>query len=173
MEFHNNIEFVPINTILPNKLNANVMLNHTFEALKNNIEKNGFIGAILVRNAPLNQGKYEIIDGEKRFEVLKELGSSEVPVIVLNYNDINSTINSIRFNREHGYFDKEKIEHVLNDLINKTNRMFVRETLKVDLKEWDLLLNDNESDFSEEHDSDGLKYTQIMKESEKSKKLFY
>lgn len=164
---------MPINAILPNNLNANVMLNNSFEALKDNIEKNGFIGAILVRKAPLNDKKYEIIDGEKRYLALKELGASEVPVIVLNYNDINSTINSIRFNREHGYFDKEKIETVLTDLINKTNKMFIREMLKMDIKEWDLLINDNSSDFAEEHDKDGLKYTQIMRESEKSKKLFY
>ena len=173
MEFHNKIDYLGIDSINPSKLNANTMLNNTFEALKDNIEKNGFIGAILVRPDPLYKGKYEIIDGQKRFEAVKSLGASEIPAIVLDYNDINAAINSIRFNREHGYFDKKKTKSLLDDLINKTNKMFVRETLKMNNKEWDLLIDDNPNDFSEEHDVDGAKYTQIMQESEKAKRIFY
>ena len=173
MEFHNNIEFISVSDINPSNLNANEMLNGTMEALKDNINRNGFIGAILVRKYPLHKGKYEIIDGEKRFLILNDMGVPEIPVIILDYNDINSAINSIRFNREHGYFNKEKITNVLEDLINKTNKMFVRETLKLTNKEWDLLINDNDGMFSEEHDGDDVKYTQIMTETEKSKRLFY
>lgn len=173
MEYHHNIELINVKNILLNPYNMTAMSNNTYESLKKGISENGFIGAITVRVHPLKKGKYEIIDGEKRFKALKELGEDSIPCIILDYNDINTTINMIKLNREHGYFDKEKTTEVLDDLIKKTNKLFIREILHCNLKEFDDLLNDNEQVFSEDKVVDTSKYTNILQESEKSKRLFY
>lgn len=173
MEFHNKIVYIPIKTIIPNQYNSHTMLKSTYTALKDNIQQNGFIGAILVRQHPLKKGKYEIIDGEKRYRILRELKQTEIPVIILEYNDINSTINMIRFNREHGYFDKEKTKAVIDDLIKKTNKLFVREILHTGLKEFDDLIDDNPEVFGKNEAVNTSKYSNILQKSEKSKKLFY
>ena len=170
MEYHTNIKFINIKQITKNKYNSNIMSDGTFEALKNNIAENGFVGAILVRKHPLKNNMFEIIDGEKRYSVLKELGEEKVPCIILDYNDINTTINMIRFNREHGYFDKNKTKTVVDDLIKKTNKLFVREVLHTGLKEFDALIDGKNKVFSENDETS--RYTNILQESEKSKKLF-
>lgn len=172
MEFHNDIKYLPVKAILKSSLHVHVMDDSTYDALKSSIEANGFFGAILVRPHPLKSGKFEIIDGEKRFRILKELGVSKVPVIVLDYNDINFAVNMIRFNREHGYFDKEKTNELVSDLIRKTNKLFVRDLLHTGLKEFDELINDSPDVFGDNKSSSSSKYSNILQESEKSKKLF-
>ena len=173
MKFFNNIEMISVDLILDNPYNMISMTDSTFEALKKNITDNGFFGAIIVRPHPLKKGKFEIVDGEKRFHVLQLLDCQEVPCIVVDFNDLNSAINMIRFNREHGYFNKEKTQEVVNDLIRKTNKLFVREKLSCGLKEFDNLLDDSVMVFEDTETVDVGKYSNIVQKSEKNKKLFY
>ena len=122
---------IDIDLIVPAESNPYVMPDSVFESLKDNIKQNGFIGSILVRKHPLKRGKYEIIDGEHRWRACKELNYSKMSVIVLDYNDINSAIQLIRFNREKGYFDPNKLKTIVDDLIKKTNKALVKDKLHV------------------------------------------
>lgn len=70
---------VPIDDIHPNPFNPNVMDKATFAKEKKSIEELGMLGSILVREH-IVPGHYEILDGEHRWKVLKELNYTIVPV---------------------------------------------------------------------------------------------
>lgn len=173
MEFHNEITMLNIDDLIKNPYNVTAMTKAVFEALKKDICENGFFGGIIVRPHPLKKGKFEVIDREKRLKALKELGEPKIPCIIVDYNDLNTIITMIRINREHGYFDKKRTNEVIDDLIKKTNKLFIREILHCNLKEFDDLIDDNPRVFKTDNGFEPSKYTNILQESEKAKRLFY
>ena len=60
------------------------------EELTNSIKEQGIIQPIVVRPDKLNEGKYEIIAGERRWLAAQNAGLHEVPVVVLNVDDVKS-----------------------------------------------------------------------------------
>ena len=60
------------------------------EELTNSIKEQGVIQPIVVRPAKLNEGKYEIVAGERRWLASQNAGLHEVPVVILNIDDVKS-----------------------------------------------------------------------------------
>ena len=58
--------------------------------LTNSIKAQGVIQPIVVRPNKLLDGKYEIIAGERRWLACQNAGLHEVPVVILNVNDVKS-----------------------------------------------------------------------------------
>jgi len=62
----------------------------SLEELANSIRERGVIQPIIVRPSKSSEGKYEIIAGERRWLASQNAGLHEVPVVVLNVNDVKS-----------------------------------------------------------------------------------
>jgi len=62
----------------------------SLEELSNSIKEQGVIQPIIVRPNKSLEGKYEIIAGERRWLASQNAGLHEVPVVVLNVNDVKS-----------------------------------------------------------------------------------
>jgi len=62
----------------------------SLEELSNSIKEQGVIQPIIVRPNKSAEGKYEIIAGERRWLASQNAGLHEVPVVVLNVNDVKS-----------------------------------------------------------------------------------
>ena len=60
------------------------------EELTNSIKAQGVIQPIVVRPDKTNDGKYEIIAGERRWLASQNAGLHEVPVVILDVDDIKS-----------------------------------------------------------------------------------
>ena len=60
------------------------------EELANSIRKNGIIQPIAVRPSKSNDGKYEIVAGERRWLAAQRAGLHEIPVTVLDLSDVES-----------------------------------------------------------------------------------
>ena len=60
------------------------------EELAKSIKKNGIIQPIAVRPNKTENGKYEIIAGERRWIAAQRAGLHEVPVIILDLSDVES-----------------------------------------------------------------------------------
>jgi ParB-like nuclease domain len=73
---------LPIEQLVPNEYNPNVMTDREFDLLYDNIEQVGFTDPILVWPDPAAPGKYKVIGGHHRLEVAKLLGYTEVPVTI-------------------------------------------------------------------------------------------
>ena len=62
----------------------------SLEELANSIREQGVIQPIIVRPNKSSDGKYEIIAGERRWLASQNAGLHEVPVVVLNVNDVKT-----------------------------------------------------------------------------------
>ena len=60
------------------------------EELTNSIKEQGVIQPIVVRPDKANSNKYEIIAGERRWLAAQNAGLHEVPVVILNVDDVKS-----------------------------------------------------------------------------------
>ena len=82
---------IAINDLIRNKFQPRKNFNkESLEELTNSIRERGVIQPIIVRPSKSSEGKYEIIAGERRWLASQNAGLHEVPVVVLNVNDVKS-----------------------------------------------------------------------------------
>ena len=62
----------------------------SLDELTNSIKERGVIQPIVVRPDKVNNGKYEIIAGERRWLASQNAGLHEVPVVILDIDDVKS-----------------------------------------------------------------------------------
>jgi ParB family chromosome partitioning protein len=74
---------IPIDKIVPNTWNPNVMDDETFNRLAEEIQDVGMIDPIQVVPIEGEEEKYMILGGEHRWRVMKVLGYETIPCIVL------------------------------------------------------------------------------------------
>ena len=70
-------KIVPIDQVVANRWNPNVESLTVYNSIKETIKEKGMIGTITVREVA---GCYEILNGEHRWRILKELDWKEIPV---------------------------------------------------------------------------------------------
>ena len=95
------VEEIPIEDIIipENRVRA-TFTEEQYQELKASIEKHGFKIPILVRQ--LENGKYELIDGEHRIQVVKELGWDKIPAVITDADDYKATMLNILANTARG-----------------------------------------------------------------------
>ena len=82
---------VLIKDITRNKLQPRKHFNkESLEELTNSIRKQGVIQPIIVRPSKSPESKYEIIAGERRWLASQNAGLHEVPVVILDVDDVKS-----------------------------------------------------------------------------------
>ncbi|RFU67355.1 nucleoid occlusion protein [Peribacillus saganii] len=80
------IKHIPIADIVPNRYQPRTVFNEDKIAeLAQTIHTHGIIQPIVVRE--FQQGKFEIIAGERRFRAMQKLGWDNAPVLVKDFND--------------------------------------------------------------------------------------
>ena len=80
-----------ISSIVRNKFQPRKSFNkESLEELTNSIKERGVIQPIVVRPDKSAAGKYEIIAGERRWLASQNAGLHEVPVVILNIDDVRS-----------------------------------------------------------------------------------
>ena len=82
---------ISINNLKRNKFQPRKHFSkQSLEELTNSIKEQGIIQPILVRPDKSSEGKYEIIAGERRWLASQHAGLHEVPVVILNVDDVKS-----------------------------------------------------------------------------------
>ena len=82
---------VSINDLTRNKFQPRKNFNkESLEELSNSIKEQGVIQPIVVRPSKSIEGKYEIVAGERRWLASQNAGLHEVPIVVLNVDDVKS-----------------------------------------------------------------------------------
>ena len=86
-----NTNKISIKDITRNKLQPRKHFDkESLDELANSIKKQGVIQPIVVRPDKTSEGKYEIIAGERRWLASQNAGLHEVPVVVIDVNDVKS-----------------------------------------------------------------------------------
>ncbi len=107
-------KIVPIDHIVPNPWNPNIMDSTMFAKAKKSLEELGMLGSILVRETA---GVYEILDGEHRWKVAKELGYKELPVESMGeITDSQAKFLTIHINNLHGSDDIHKRAKIIQEM---------------------------------------------------------
>ena len=82
---------VSINDLIKNKFQPRKNFNkESLDELTNSIKEQGVIQPIVVRPSKSPEGKYEIIAGERRWLASQNAGLHDVPVVVLDVDDVKS-----------------------------------------------------------------------------------
>ena len=82
---------VDIKDLVRNKFQPRKNINkEDLDELTNSIREQGVIQPIVVRPYKPSEGKYEIIAGERRWLASQNAGLHEVPVVVLDVDDVKS-----------------------------------------------------------------------------------
>ena len=82
---------VAIKDIVRNQFQPRKIFNkESLEELTNSIKEQGVIQPIVVRPSSSSNAKYEIVAGERRWLASQNAGLHEVPVVILNLDDVKS-----------------------------------------------------------------------------------
>jgi len=115
---------IPIDLIDPNDYNPNVMPDSRFNALKTSIDTLGLGQPIMVRP---KEGRYEIIDGEKRWTACKDLGWERVPCQIADIKDDKYAMAlSLATNKLAGFSRVDVLVPLLNRLVNEVGEKELR-----------------------------------------------
>ncbi|MFC4183638.1 nucleoid occlusion protein [Saccharococcus thermophilus] len=80
------VKKIPVSKIIPNRFQPRAIFDEEkIEELALTIHTHGIIQPIVVREC--ENGKFEIIAGERRWRAVQKLGWTEIPAIVKNLND--------------------------------------------------------------------------------------
>ena len=80
-----------ISEIIRNRYQPRKFFNkETLEELTNSIKEKGIIQPIIVRQSEDKNGKYEIIAGERRWLAAQNAGLHEIPVVVIEADNLKS-----------------------------------------------------------------------------------
>ena len=108
---------IPIDLIVPNPFNVNIMSNKEFEELKNSIKiTNGkYLRDNPILVMPYND-KYMIIDGEHRYKACRDLGYDKIPVEIKKDIDISEAkILNVIYSKNRGKIDYFNLSKLLNE----------------------------------------------------------
>ena len=87
----NQSNVIEINKIVKNRFQPRKIFDENkLNELTNSIKERGVLQPIIVRKHYKDDGKYEIIAGERRFLAAKKAGLEEVPVVITNVDDLKS-----------------------------------------------------------------------------------
>jgi len=113
----NTIEYIKVEDIIPSKIKSREDYSD-LEGLTISIQNYGIIQPILVRP---NNGKYEIVLGERRYEASLKLGLKQIPAIIKKLNDKEATEYIILDNIQRKNFTENEINSIYKYLKNKFN----------------------------------------------------
>ena len=82
---------ISISSIVPNKNQPRKFFEkEALEELKNSIKERGIIQPLIVRKSDDKDDKYELIAGERRWQAAQSAGLHEVPVIIIEADNLKS-----------------------------------------------------------------------------------
>lgn len=110
---------VPLDDLRAHPLNSNVMSEDLKEKLKAHIKRTGRYPFLVIRPHPDEPGKYQVLDGHHRVEVLRELGHPHARCDVWEVNDREAKLLLATLNRLQGQDIPIRRAELLHELLGE------------------------------------------------------
>jgi len=110
---------VPLDDLRPHPLNSNVMPEDLKEKLKAHIRRSGRYPYLIVRPHPDEPGKFQVLDGHHRVEILRELGHPEARCDVWQVDDREAKLLLATLNRLQGQDVPIRRAELLHELLGE------------------------------------------------------
>ncbi len=164
-------EEISVSKIIPNPKNPRIDLKPDmplYQKLRKSIEEFDYSEPIVVNKE--KDGKYMIISGHQRFQVMKDLAEekgekiTKVSVIVKEYDEQHRDALTIALNKITGLWDQEKLAQLFDDMDEEMKQFtgfdeFEIEGILSTPQDLDGLFEDNISDGEGGHDKKGKMIT--------------
>lgn len=111
------IKQLPLEALRPAGWNANVVPPAILRKIRASIEEFGVVENLVVRPNPSIVGAYEVISGNHRLELYRELGLETAPCYVADLDDAHARILAQTLNRTRGEDDPEKKARLLEEVL--------------------------------------------------------
>ncbi len=110
---------VPLGDLTPHPLNSNVMPDDLREKLKAHIKRSGRYPFVVVRPHPEEPGRFQILDGHHRVEILRDLGHTEARCDVWNVDDREAKLLLATLNRLEGQDSPIRRAQLIHELLGE------------------------------------------------------
>jgi ParB-like chromosome segregation protein Spo0J len=112
---------VPLDLLMAHPLNSNVMPDDLREKLKAHIKRTGRYPFVVVRPHPEEAGKFQVLDGHHRVQVLRDLGHTEARCDIWEVNDREAKLLLATLNRLQGQDLPIRRAALLHELLGEMN----------------------------------------------------
>jgi len=115
-----NVQTVDINLLHPNDWNPNeVDPEFKMPLLKESILEDEMDQPIIVVPHSKLEGQYLIVDGEHRWRAAKEVGKTDILIVVKNLTEHEQKLRTVRRNLIKGNLNRDKFTALVNDVMSK------------------------------------------------------
>jgi ParB/RepB/Spo0J family partition protein len=122
------VQDIPVERLHPNPWNPNRVPPQMYAKLRAYIEREGLVEPLVVRPAE-QPGHYQILGGEHRARIAKELGMTHVPCAVVDLDDRRAKILTVNLNELKG----QSVPALLAELVHDLSRELTMEDLESQL----------------------------------------
>jgi len=107
------IKLIETGLIIPNGWNPNIVPEEVLAKLRAEIAQKGLCEPIIVRK---RGDGYEVVDGEHRWRICRDLGWQEIPCIIQDFSDTEAKIKTLQLNYMRGSVVPVKLAFLIHDL---------------------------------------------------------
>lgn len=134
------IQYVPIDSVHPNRWNPNRQGDHEHELLIKSMSEDGFTQPVVCFKN--EDGVVTIADGEHRWRAAYALGYKEIPVVITPMNEEQARIATLRHNRAKGSEDAGLTAEMIRDFEKLNILDWAQDSLMMDDSEIQKMLED-------------------------------